>query len=201
MNKTDNGSVTAYPLAWPVGWERTRSPKQSRYGDRSLAQARNELMREVTLLGGRQLIISSNVELKQDGMPKSGRRQPTDKGVAIYFQRKGISLAIACDKWTSVEDNIWAIYLTVQAMRQIERSGASELLDRAFRGFDALPAPAESQWWNVLGVSQGASLDEIKRAYRDLVKVHHPDVGGDRDTFERVQRAYEDAMRGQNGRI
>lgn len=194
MNKTDNGTVTAYPLAWPAGWERTRSPQRSRYADRSLAQARNELMLEVQRLGGRKLIISTNVELKLDGMPKSGRRQPDDRGVAVYFDYKNRPVSFACDKWTSVEDNIWAICLTIQAMRQIERSGASELLDRAFRGFDALPGPVATSWWEVLGITQNAGIDEIKTAYRNLVRLHHPDVSGEREKFEQVQAAYEAAV-------
>ncbi len=194
MNETKNGYVTAYPLAWPAGWERTRFVKMSQYADRSLADARDELIHEINLLGGRQLIISTNVELRKDGLVASGRRQPVDKGVAVYFQRKGAPVAMACDKWSQVEDNIWAICLTVRAMRQIERSGATELLDRAFSGFTALPAPIDSQWWVVLGISEKASPDEIKKAYRDLVKIHHPDAGGNREQFERIQAAYEAAV-------
>lgn len=193
MSQTEkNGTITAYPLSWPPGWSRTRYPTVSRYGDRSLAAARDELMHEVRLFGGRKLIISSNLVLKLDGLPKSGQRQPADKGVAVYFEYKNKPVSFACDKWNSVEDNVWAIALTLEAMRKIERSGSSELLDRAFRGFDALPAPAGSNWWEVLQLSSpNADLDEIKAAYRILVKLHHPDIGGDREQFERIQAAYE----------
>lgn len=195
MNKTENGYVTAYPLAWPAGWDVTDFPKPSLYASRTLAEVKKELTRQVKLLGGKDLIISSNIEIKQDGSPKVGRRQPEDKGVAIYFDRKGIPIAMACDKWNRVEDNIWALCLTIEAMRQIERSGASELLDRAFRGFDALPAPAELQWWDVLGVTQGANIEEVKHAWRDLVRQHHPDAGGSREKFEQVQAAYDAACK------
>lgn len=45
--------------------------------------------------------------------------------------------------------------------------------------------------YKVLGVAQEATLDDIKRAWRDLVKVHHPDKsGGNREQFEEVSRAY-----------
>ena len=43
----------------------------------------------------------------------------------------------------------------------------------------------------VLGVQHGASLDEIKKAYKRKVMEHHPDRGGDADKFRQVTQAYE----------
>lgn len=48
---------------------------------------------------------------------------------------------LACDLFIDVRLNMHAIGLTVSAIRQIERCGASSMLERAFRGFmAALPA-------------------------------------------------------------
>ncbi|GAB1255907.1 DNA-J related domain-containing protein [Aurantivibrio plasticivorans] len=44
---------------------------------------------------------------------------------------------------------------------------------------------------NVLGVSNDASMDEIKRRYQELVATHHPDKGGDVERFREVREAYE----------
>jgi curved DNA-binding protein CbpA len=38
---------------------------------------------------------------------------------------------------------------------------------------------------------QGASENEIKKGYRKMAVKHHPDKGGDEDTFKAVTRAYE----------
>ncbi len=43
----------------------------------------------------------------------------------------------------------------------------------------------------VLGVSLGASPDEIREAYHAKSKKHHPDAGGDEWAFRMVARAYE----------
>jgi hypothetical protein len=43
----------------------------------------------------------------------------------------------------------------------------------------------------ILGVSTGASADEIRDAYRAKTKKHHPDHGGDEWAFRVVVRAYE----------
>lgn len=41
-----------------------------------------------------------------------------------------------------------------------------------------------------LGVPAGASIDEVKRAYRRKIKEVHPDQGGNEDEFKRVREAY-----------
>jgi hypothetical protein len=51
---------------------------------------------------------------------------------------------IACDQFKEVRLNMAAIYLTIKAIRQIERCGTSTLLERAFKGFAALPAAGEA---------------------------------------------------------
>lgn len=45
--------------------------------------------------------------------------------------------------------------------------------------------------YTVLGVSETSTQDEIKKAYRDLCKTHHPDKGGDEELFKKIKSAYE----------
>lgn len=46
-------------------------------------------------------------------------------------------------------------------------------------------------YYNVLGVRKDASEDEIKKAFRKLAREVHPDKGGDKEQFQRIQEAYE----------
>lgn len=45
-------------------------------------------------------------------------------------------------------------------------------------------------YYQILGVERTATADEIKRAYRRLASQHHPDKGGDKQTFQDIQAAY-----------
>ena len=49
---------------------------------------------------------------------------------------------IACDQFKEVRLNMAAVVMTIKAIRQIERCGTSSLLERAFKGFSALPENA-----------------------------------------------------------
>src|SRR5262245_65493035 len=53
--------------------------------------------------------------------------------------------------------------------------------------------------YRTLGLSPGASVDEIRRAYRKLAKIHHPDSAGEGalPRFLAIQAAYEMLMAGR----
>lgn len=44
--------------------------------------------------------------------------------------------------------------------------------------------------YDTLGVPRDATPDQIKKAHRKAVKEHHPDKGGNPETFNAVQRSY-----------
>lgn len=45
--------------------------------------------------------------------------------------------------------------------------------------------------YQVLGITDGASAEEVKHAYRRLVKAAHPDAAGDPDEFRLITEAYD----------
>jgi DnaJ-class molecular chaperone len=45
--------------------------------------------------------------------------------------------------------------------------------------------------YKILGLSEGASTEEVKKAYKKLVLIHHPDKGGDPNEFRKITEAYE----------
>jgi curved DNA-binding protein len=45
-------------------------------------------------------------------------------------------------------------------------------------------------YYQILGVNQNSSSEEIKQAYRKLALKHHPDKGGDAAEFKKINEAY-----------
>lgn len=185
--------ITAYPLIWPIGWPRNQKPVSSNFKT-GLVQARDGLVRELHLLGGRNIVISSNAALLADGRIAARQPRIDDTGVAAYFTLGGDEKCIPCDRWIRIEDNLHAVELTVNALRGLERWGAKEIVAAAFQGFQALPASTEgAAWWRVLEVSPDASEVEVEQAYRRLAQLRHPDKGGTADEFMVLKEAYRQA--------
>lgn len=211
----------AYPLTWPVGVPRTTKRESARFhatqwkrssftrpgesqpvsyrekAQLTVAAVRDDLLLELLRLGAqRSIVVSSNMPLRRDGLPMSGRSEPNDPGVAVYFMLKKVETCIAIDKFDRVAANLRAIAHTIAAMRGIERWGGASLVEAVFTGFQGLPAPGESSgesWWTVLKVSPDAPLGEIEESARALTAAAHPDKGGTSEAFIRVRVALEAA--------
>ena len=126
-----------YPLNWPAGWRRTVSRteakfvgKQAVYGVEgspnkprervSIAQGVARLVKQLNMLDGAALTISSNLVLNQDGSIRRDQRAPADPGVAVYWKtRRGEPRCMAIDQYTRIADNLAAIAATLEAMRAI----------------------------------------------------------------------------------
>lgn len=208
----------AYPLSWPIGWQRTPShrrakapfykrsystsvPNYTRMVSVSMNDVSGEIQKEVRALGGQSLVISTNVELRQDGLPYSNRRAPDDPGAAVYFRLFTLSkdrpIVFACDKWNRVEDNLRAIAKHIEALRGQERWGVGSR-DQAFTGYTALPGPgqtASSVWWEILGVNPGDELATIKKAWIAKSWEAHPDHGGSHERAVIINNAWDQAQK------
>jgi len=190
----------AYPIQWPIG--RGRTPQsEKRHGQFKVdpSKIRRDLLKELSLMGVTSYVINSNSRLKADGMPYANQ-YIEDTGVVLYFTRKGQEIAIACDKYYQVNDNLRAIGLSLGAIRGMERWGTEEMVDRAFTGFAALPPsiitpPPDREkrpWWVVLGVDRDADAPTVKQGYRRAQATAHPDAGGSSLDFQEVQAAYDE---------
>jgi hypothetical protein len=138
-------TITASPLTWPVGWKRTPADqrREARFGKarqnhgnghyvgaRSLtiAEATQRVLDELTRMGlvRDDIVVSSNLKLRLDGLPRSDQREPDDPGVAVYWQEPvGPPKVMAIDQYERVADNLAAIAATLDAMRAIERHGGA----------------------------------------------------------------------------
>lgn len=193
----DYSTISASPLSWPTGQPRVRSREFSRFDSkRTLSAATDGVCEQLRMMGARKFIVSTNLQLRRDGLPRSGQRMPDDPGVAVYFRLGDDDHVMACDRYLRLTDNMWAIAKTMEATRAIERYGVADLR-QAFRGYKALPSPDECSvrhWWLVLGLpSATCSFWTAQAAYRKKLKDTHPDHGGSTERLMEVQQAWEHA--------
>ncbi len=198
----------AYPLHWPDGWTRTPVGKRRRSPYKLTPEKSTaHLLNELKLLGALRgtIIISSNIPVRNDGLPYANVRQPDDPGVAVYWSTHAFKdRSIVCDKWDRAHDNIHACGLAISALRAIERAGAGQISDRAFNSFGALPPPPVEHpadrarpWWEVFGFNEGmlANLSKsvIDARFRELAAKAHPDRGAHPSLMKELTNAYEQA--------
>lgn len=203
-------SIPRYPLAWPLGWPRTRSRKQAAFTETvkttneggilkrskaiSMAVAVDRLERQLALLPGTDPTLSTNVRINLRGLPY-GDEQPSDPGVAIYFAFKGRATVLACDRWLRVADNVAAIAAHIDAIRRVDRYGVGTI-ERALEGYKALPADSAANWRAVFGFAahERPSLDVLTTRFRDAAARAHPDRGGSDIQMAHVNRARQFAL-------
>lgn len=103
-----------YPLYWPEEWPRTPSMtrRRSRY-EVTFTQAREHAISGASKWAARgwqtasgrwgpQVVVSSNLALRLDGLPLAGAREPKeDPGVALWWidSKKREVRVVACDMW------------------------------------------------------------------------------------------------------
>jgi hypothetical protein len=191
-------SETRYPLCWPAGVPRAKYAQSNSNWKQDSDRIRADLLEELERMKVDDVIISTNARTNAFGVPRMDER-PRDAGVAIYFTRKGKRLCFACDRWDSIRLNMKAICMTIEAIRGLERWGASDMVERAFTGFAALPARASRPWREVLhftGPLQPSNRDAIEQRFRELAKQHHPDKpGGDHAAMAELNAARDQALR------
>lgn len=187
--------VPAFPLQWPANKPRTPAGERERSRFRTTpGKARDELLREISRLGGSAVVISSNVPVRRDGFPMANRSQPEDTGVAVYFlDKNGRQKCFTCDRWRAVEENLWAVRCTIEALRGIERWGSGDMVEAAFSGFTALPpASAAKGWWMVLGCNVLTETESVLKRYRALSMERHPDRGGTHEQMAALNKALDE---------
>lgn len=204
--------VTRYPLQWPTGWKRTPGSdrKRARFSRDEVRQGTNggtytrrrdltvadsvaRLASELRMLGASDEVLSTNVQVRLDGLPRSGQGEPVDPGAAVYFTLKGKPRCLACDRWNRVADNLAAIAAHVEAIRAVDRYGVGTM-EQAFAGYAQLP-PAATDWRSVFGIAPDVAVEiqYVEDRYRELAKKAHPDAGGSHDLMARLTQAREAA--------
>lgn len=191
-------SEQAYPLSWPPGWPRHKGQQDTDARFRGPTyhwdRVYRGLIEEVRRIGGKRIVVSTNQPLRQDGAPYAQQRIIQDTGVAVYFVRNGKPMVMAQDRFYSVMGNMRSLTMAIEGLRQMERHGGANMMERAFDGFAALPKPGGADWWEVLQIDRAATRDQIEVKFRELARQRHPDRGGSDHAMAELNRARDQAL-------
>lgn len=183
------------PAIWPSG---ARTVAYLRRPPRFKADWRGTLAlleRELNQLDADSAVLEAGFQegdIRIDGLPRANAR-PSDPAVVLNFESKFGPLRYGCDTFTSYEANLRAIALALEALRLVDRYGVTKRGEQ-YAGWKALPditpSRIEAERF-ILAYGDGLKHRDLKAAYREAAKKLHPDVGGSRAEWDKLQRAKE----------
>ena len=197
-------------IEWPPGFERTDPSARRKYHggfEVSRTEAFDSILDELEKMDAYNVDVQTNAPhtAAKSHQPYKDR-DPDDPAVVVYFERDGERYAVPCDRWDNLRDNARAIAKYLDAKRAIERYGVStvdtEMSTQALPSGDedvivaddgTRKAPHE-----VLGVAEDAPDAVVRGAARSLKGDAHPDNGGSREQFQRVQNAEQAMLNGDD---
>lgn len=197
----------ALPRQWPgrqrpAGWK----PTPSKFKGHAWGRVEREIRNELAHLRAKDVVFMLDLvgpgNIRDDGALRADARPATPR-VVLQFTRgdSGVRLTFPCDTYSSWEDNLWAIRLSLEALRSVDRHGVTQG-DQQYVGFAALP-PATKQGMTldeaivILQMNADAEtvdlltapawmLDAIVKRARATT---HPDAGGSDGRFQEVETA------------
>lgn len=204
---------TTRPMSQPTkmrlrGVTPRRSDFTAKYGD-----TLQKLNRELWHLGAHEYVLEIDMDdryFRIDGSPRANAVS-NSPAVAISFKGDDGPMEFVCGSFLHWHDNVRAIALGLEALRKVDRYGITQAAEQ-YQGFKAIGSgiamPAAQMTWEEACrvIEDGASLDpgviskhrgtgsflaHVSVAYRRAALKHHPDHGGDAETFYRLTKAKE----------
>ncbi|AWN04670.1 hypothetical protein HOT29_gp051 [Microbacterium phage Squash] len=199
--------LTVGPIReWPGAHTRSRRSAPFRYGGKpvKLTTTLSELdteLRAVAAKDAELLVAIDPAKFRRDGRPYANAIAE-HPGVILSFEIPKLGrVSYPCDTFTTWEDNLRAIALSLEALRKVDRYGTTQHRQqyRGFLAIEATAAPAgfataEDAAGFVRAVSGEKSevtdREGMNRAVRLAKRNTHPDMpGGSTEVFQRVSLA------------
>lgn len=188
-------------------WLRPPSRRTSTRFSSKWVETEALLLDEVDRLDGKQLVIEVDVreqDVRLDGTLRANAREASSPGVVVAFDSRHGSMLYRCDTFHAPytfqgadwQHNVRAVALTLQALRAVDRYGATDT-GQQYAGFKAIgggavampPAPMSRADAALVLAAYGPADADDRSRYRAAIRATHPDMGGDRAEFDRVQEA------------
>lgn len=144
------------------------------------------------------VIYTNSVALNN---PRLRKVEPRQSGVAIQFGTGRSVVWLACDKWQTLEQNLYALHLTLRALRNIESWGIApaEFMLQAMNHVEhatshttnAQNSSTSTGWMATLGLGPTADLEDANAVYRRRAKL----VAENEDELLKLNQAMDEARK------
>lgn len=214
-------STPAYPreldvrplTTWPGDLTPAHKRKDSQFAA-PLATTVALLTRELRCLGARHPVLEVAIPAEQwrlDGRPRA-QAKAEHPGVVLSLPATNVGpLRYATDIFTTWQDNLRAIALSLEALRKVDRYGVTRRGEQ-YQGFRALPGGSAVAVERGMSREDAAlvlvnhavpgsvhrdayvrsvldSPDRARAVFRDAAHNAHPDKGGTTEAFQQVEQA------------
>ena len=169
----------------PVG-EHRDSPFRS-----SWRQTCKALARELNMLNAQRAVCELALTAghwRNDGLPRADARAYSP-AVRISFDSKWGPLRYETAEFWHWQDNVRAVALSMEALRQVDRYGVSKRGEQ-YRGWRALPMSTSAED-SIVTSTQAEAVIERYGSLKNAIRKTHPDQGGNEDEFRKVMKARE----------
>lgn len=183
--------LTQWPGKRTEPGKRKRAPFKAAY-----LKVLDDLERELRHLRATSITVQIDVEsdaIRNDGWPRSSAR-PKSPGVVLSMATPSGPLSFPCDTYSTWEDNLRAISLSLTALRAVDRYGVTKHAEQ-YRGFKAIEAPGATptmdRYEAMSFIRNWGGDGPLEEAYRRAAKVLHPDSRphGSHEQFVKLQQA------------
>lgn len=200
---------TTRPIS-DLTWLRPAAERKRSQFDSTWTRTLEQLSREIDHLGGRDVVIEVDVrerDIRIDGALRADARATSPATVVAFETKAHGPMLYRCDRYTDAwskrpgwQDNVRAIALTLEALRAVDRYGATET-GQQYAGFKALPsgtampagqmstAAAENLLWEVSGLGRDNPWSAQARWKKARAKAHPDRNGGDQTAWDQVEQA------------
>lgn len=195
----------ALPDKWPGrarpdGWKAKRSP----FKGHNWSRIERELQEEIARINGRDITLALDIrrvgDFRADGGIRADASPVTSRLVISFTRPDGRRLVFPCDAYAFWQDNVWAVRLSLEALRSVDRHGVTQG-DQQYEGFAALPPGAghggltPESARELIAELSGFEIAALAfpsvyvSAVQKARKKAHPDAGGTTEQMQELEVA------------
>lgn len=165
----------------------------------TLDQAVQFLEEELLTLPAEKINVFTNYDRLNSSRSRAKRED--DSAVTIEIRMGARTYYLVCDRWAMIDHNLYALHLTVRALKNIVKWGVGDY-ETLLAGFDAAGKHAGfdrdddrsailPEWMKTLGLGLNATLDDANAVYRRRAK----EVAADEQKLLELNQAIEAARK------